>query len=523
MKKRMLALFCCLALLVALVPTALGADGALTVVLKLDSPWCVAGERVEPVDAGNSLVTPIAEGGHTLVPVGQIVKTFGGSSAWDLLTNRATFTLDGHSVVVEVGTRSAWVDGIPATMDAPARGEHNRTYVPLRFVLEKLGLSVDYQDGFIAVGRGALKVQDLPQTALLKEKLAQVKDSDALGVEEYYYSMARQNLVYQAYMEQTYALLGIVISFNPDVADSEQIKDETTGETWANWFTAQGRQNRRQVEALCADAKENGYTLSPEGADMFRSGLEELKEQVKFGGWSSLDAYLQRAYGAHVSPSVYADCLAKAALASEYQAFHESTLIYTADQLAAYASANPDQFPDGLNKTETRNVRHILIEVDTETYQSVETAPLVVEGNADIQTPDVVIERPCPPTQAALDAAKGEAERILAEFKAGEETEAAFAALANRYSADRGSNTGGGLYRYIERGDMVPEFDAWCFDASRKSGDTGVVANVAEGSRYYGYHVMYFVGPGGPKWQEVAEAKLREADMAAWLDGLLAQ
>ena len=56
------------------------------------------------------------------------------------------------------------------------------------------------------------------------------------------------------------------------------------------------------------------------------------------------------------------------------------------------------------------------------------------------------------------------------------------------HSADPGSNTNGGLYTEVMQGDMVPEFDAWCFDEARQVGDTAVVRTDL------GFHVMYFSG-----------------------------
>lgn len=35
---------------------------------------------------------------------------------------------------------------------------------------------------------------------------------------------------------------------------------------------------------------------------------------------------------------------------------------------------------------------------------------------------------------------------------------------------------------------MVNSFSAWCFDSSRKAGDTAIVKSD------FGYHIMYFVG-----------------------------
>ena len=46
---------------------------------------------------------------------------------------------------------------------------------------------------------------------------------------------------------------------------------------------------------------------------------------------------------------------------------------------------------------------------------------------------------------------------------------------------------------------MVPEFNDWCFDASRQYGDYGLVKTT------YGYHVMFFVG-SEPQWISYAES-----------------
>ena len=90
--------------------------------------------------------------------------------------------------------------------------------------------------------------------------------------------------------------------------------------------------------------------------------------------------------------------------------------------------------------------------------------------------------------------AKAEAERILAEWEAGDRTEESFAALAEQYSADGGSNTNGGLYEDVYPGQMVPEFNDFCFAEGRQPGDTGIVHGNNGG--YDGYHVMYFSGEG---------------------------
>ena len=91
--------------------------------------------------------------------------------------------------------------------------------------------------------------------------------------------------------------------------------------------------------------------------------------------------------------------------------------------------------------------------------------------------------------QAALDRIN----EIKAEFEAGDKSEQSFAALAEQYSEDGGSNTNGGLYENIYKGQMVSEFNDFCF-AGHKSGDYAVV--YGESGSYAGYHLVYFVGEG---------------------------
>ena len=145
------------------------------------------------------------------------------------------------------------------------------------------------------------------------------------------------------------------------------------------------------------------------------------------------------------------------------------------------------------------DARHILFRVDT---TSLDTSSETYD--ADLQ--------------ALKDAAKAKADDALAQWQANGATEDAFAALANELSDDSGSNTNGGLYTKILKGQMVTEFNDWCFDASRKAGDTGIVYN--EGS-YTGYHVMYFVGEDIPAWQVSVENALISSDYAAWLESLV--
>ena len=144
------------------------------------------------------------------------------------------------------------------------------------------------------------------------------------------------------------------------------------------------------------------------------------------------------------------------------------------------------------NHYNTVSVRHILIKAEKD-----------ADGNY---------------TDEAKAAAKARAEEILAEWEAGEKTEDSFAALAGQYSEDTGSNTNGGLYEDIAKGQMVPEFDAFCFD-EHQSGDTGIV--YGESSGYAGYHVMYYVGQGDLYSNVLAESEMRSNSLNDWMNDLV--
>ena len=144
------------------------------------------------------------------------------------------------------------------------------------------------------------------------------------------------------------------------------------------------------------------------------------------------------------------------------------------------------------NKTELVNVRHILVSFDGDQQD---------DGTY---------------SDEVKEAARTSAEEILSEWQSGDATEESFAELANSNSSDSGSNTNGGLYENVYPGQMVSAFNDWCFDASRKAGDTGIVETS------YGYHVMYFVGTTGQTYRDYQITNdLKDADMNSWTESLL--
>ncbi len=94
--------------------------------------------------------------------------------------------------------------------------------------------------------------------------------------------------------------------------------------------------------------------------------------------------------------------------------------------------------------------------------------------------------------QAALDSANA----ILEKYNAGDKTETSFAVLAEANSDDTESTSlgsrgfYGGAIEGTPLGQMVPEFEGWATDDSRKYGDVEIVKS------QFGYHIMFFMNDG---------------------------
>ena len=150
------------------------------------------------------------------------------------------------------------------------------------------------------------------------------------------------------------------------------------------------------------------------------------------------------------------------------------------------------------NETPLKNVRHILLSFEHDHDASEEH---------DHSTDDYTDEEKA--------AAKANAESIYQEWKDGGATEELFAELANNKSADS-DGISGGLYEDVYPGQMVTNFNDWCFDDSRKPGDTDIIETE------YGYHIMYFVGDSDLTYRDyLIQTELRNADLQEWYNGIL--
>jgi hypothetical protein len=89
-------------------------------------------------------VPPIIIQGRVLVPLRGIFENLGATVDYNAVTQQINAVDGAQNVQLTVGSRKAWVDGVPEMLSVPAFTISGRTMVPLRFVSEGLGAQVQW-------------------------------------------------------------------------------------------------------------------------------------------------------------------------------------------------------------------------------------------------------------------------------------------------------------------------------------------------------------------------------------------
>lgn len=172
---------------------------------------------------------------------------------------------------------------------------------------------------------------------------------------------------------------------------------------------------------------------------------------------------------------------------------------YYIDESAGYIYIVLKTSKASVEEDETYTVRHILVAPESGSNSSSSTSEKTEY------------------TDEQWAAAKKKADSILAKFNKTDKSEYEFAKLAEQYSTDSASTSSGsndsfgGLYESVTLGQMVPDFEKWSIDDSRKYGDTGIVKSD------YGYHIMFFINDC-PEYQSKIIAQIKSDRLSNMID-----
>lgn len=105
------------------------------------------GSKTAQDESGNAYSMPVPPQiikGSTYVPVRFIGERLGAEVIWDSFTKQVTYSLDGTTVEIIIDKTEARVNGQIVKLSAPALIVGGSTLVPVRFVAEALGASINY-------------------------------------------------------------------------------------------------------------------------------------------------------------------------------------------------------------------------------------------------------------------------------------------------------------------------------------------------------------------------------------------
>lgn len=253
---------------------------------------------------------------------------------------------------------------------------------------------------------------------------------------------------------------------------------EESGITWQQLFLQDGLKNWQQIQAMAAEAEKAGLELTEAGKQTLEN-LDSTIEELANSYGVSVEELMKNNFGPGAGMEEYRYFQEQYYKGLAYYEKATENLVPQEEDLKAFYEEHRAEYESGGVTEDDRfvDVRHILV---------------TVKGGTTDDSGKVVH------TDEEWETCRKEAQAILDEWLSGEANEDSFGALATEKTEDPGSQQTGGLYQKVYEGQMVPEFNDWCFDESRAYGDYGLVRTD------YGYHVMFFVS-SMQQWRAYAE------------------
>ena len=379
------------------------------------------------------------------------------------------------------------------------------------------------------------------------------------------------NTIYNSFVSKNSYYLSV---YGLDTSKSlkEQDCPVTDGGTWYDYFRDQALSSMTSYSLLAQKAEAEGFDGSEAVEQSVQDTFADLDAAAASAGYTRAQ-YIKAVCGPLVNEKVFERNVRLEALAQAYSADYVNSLEYSDDEIQAAYDADPKSFQsadieyilfssgagddatdeekaelldEAKQKAETALSRYAQGEafdaIGEDMEGTYDHAANVTNGTSDMLTWAFDDARQAGDTTVAAYGEKGyyavlfhsrsrndyhavsvrhilvdseeKANDILKQYNDGEKTEDAFAALAVANSTDSNASSGG-LYTNVYKGQMVSEFENWCFDSARQAGDVGIVQTS------YGYHVMYFVGQSeNPYWYDQAESSLKSDAYNEWYSAI---
>ncbi len=94
---------------------------------------------------------PVNMNGSVLVPMRNLFEAVGGNVQWDDATRTVTGNRGNTNVKLSIGSNSGYVNNSQQQLNTAPQLINGNTYIPLRFLCEAFGATVDWENGVINI------------------------------------------------------------------------------------------------------------------------------------------------------------------------------------------------------------------------------------------------------------------------------------------------------------------------------------------------------------------------------------
>ncbi len=302
---------------------------------------------------------------------------------------------------------------------------------------------------FIILVVAAIAIPVYMNQKQMKEVYVVIGDREVSGLEyDYYY-----NAVVNSFLT-SYGSYLPYLGLDTSIDYSEQAFSETM--TWEDEFNRMAAEQMRQIFALSADAKKNGFEYDVE--PQFQEHQERMKEAAS-ASEVSLSEYYKTSFGENATVSNMEPIIKEGIMVSAYQESLIEQNLPEAEEVSAYYNENINDY----DHVDYRSFVFTASTTSESTEEEIATAMEELKINADA----FVSER-----ESGADF-----EELCMKY-ASENTKANYENETTEYS----------LSEQKYKTDVPSDIAEWLFDTSRKEGDISVL----QSTTYNQYYVVEF-------------------------------
>ncbi len=152
--KKTISIILSVVMLLSLAITGFSADtqtnGATEIILQIDNPTMTVNGVEKEIDPGMG-TTPVIINDRTLLPVRAVVEEIGGTVGWNGETQEVTLSHEQNTILLTIDSTTAYLNGAAQILDTAPTIINDRTMLPIRFIVESFGYTVDWDGDTQAV------------------------------------------------------------------------------------------------------------------------------------------------------------------------------------------------------------------------------------------------------------------------------------------------------------------------------------------------------------------------------------